>query len=64
MDGVLYDSMPGHTLAWKRMMEGIGVECTREEFYLYEGMTGAATVNLLYRRAATASRTASGNSMR
>ncbi len=51
MDGVLYDSMPGHTLAWKRMMEGIGVECTREEFYLYEGMTGAATVNLLYRRA-------------
>lgn len=51
MDGVLYDSMPGHTLAWKRMMEGIGVECTREEFYLYEGMTGAATVNLLFRRA-------------
>lgn len=51
MDGVLYDSMPGHTLAWKRMMEDIGVECSRDEFYLYEGMTGAATVNLLYRRA-------------
>lgn len=51
MDGVLYDSMPGHTLAWKRMMADIGVECSREEFYLYEGMTGAATVNLLFRRA-------------
>lgn len=51
MDGVLYDSMPGHTLAWKRMMDGEGVECTREEFYLYEGMTGAATIDLLFRRA-------------
>lgn len=51
MDGVLYDSMPGHTLAWKRMMEELGVECTRDEFYLYEGMTGAATINLLFRRA-------------
>lgn len=50
MDGVLYDSMSGHTLAWKRMMDGIGVECTREEFYLYEGMTGVATINLLFQR--------------
>jgi len=51
MDGVLYDSMPGHTLAWKRMMDGLGVECSRDEFYLYEGMTGTATINLLFRRA-------------
>jgi len=51
MDGVLYDSMPGHTLAWKRMMDELGVECTREEFYLYEGMTGTATIDLLFRRA-------------
>lgn len=50
MDGVLYDSMPGHTLAWKRMMEELGVQCTREEFYLYEGMTGIATINLLMKR--------------
>lgn len=50
MDGVLYDSMPGHTLAWKKMMEQIGVECTRDEFYLYEGMTGIATINLLFQR--------------
>lgn len=51
MDGVLYDSMPGHTLAWKQMMEGIGVNCDRDEFYLYEGMTGAATIDLLFQRA-------------
>lgn len=51
MDGVLYDSMPGHSLAWKRMMDELGVECSRDEFYLYEGMTGAATIDLLMRRA-------------
>ncbi len=50
MDGVLYDSMPGHTLAWKGMMDSLGVGCTREEFYLYEGMTGKATIDLLMRR--------------
>lgn len=50
MDGVLYDTMPYHTLAWQRMMREIGVDCSREEFYLYEGMTGAATINLLMQR--------------
>lgn len=50
MDGVLYDSMKYHTLAWWRMMSELGVACTREEFYLYEGMTGAETINLLFRR--------------
>lgn len=51
MDGVLYDSMPGHTKAWERMVSELGIECTRDEFYLYEGMTGKATINLIYRRA-------------
>lgn len=50
MDGVLFDSMKLHTLAWQRMMTEAGFDCTRDEFYLYEGMTGAATVNLIYRR--------------
>lgn len=50
MDGVLYDSMKYHTLAWHRMMTEIGVPCTREEFYRYEGMTGRATIELLFRR--------------
>lgn len=51
MDGVLYDSMPGHVRAWHRLMTELGVECTRDEFYLYEGMTGPATINLLFTRA-------------
>lgn len=50
MDGVLYDSMKYHTLAWHRMISEQGIECTREEFYLYEGMTGKATINLLFER--------------
>lgn len=50
MDGVLYDSMKYHTFAWKRMMEENGIHCTRDEFYLYEGMTGAATIDLLWQR--------------
>lgn len=51
MDGVLYDSMPLHTKAWHRMATEMGIDCTREEFYAYEGMTGEATINLLHNRA-------------
>ena len=51
MDGTLYDSMKYHTLAWHRMMTETGIECSRDEFYLYEGMTGAETIDLLIRRA-------------
>lgn len=50
MDGVLYDSMKYHTLAWRQMMEENGIRCSREEFYLYEGMTGAATIDLIWQR--------------
>ena len=51
MDGTLLDSMKWHTLAWLRLATELGIEATREEFYLYEGMTGAATIGLLFRRA-------------
>lgn len=50
MDGTLYDSMRNHTAAWHRLMTELGVRCTREEFYLYEGMTGAMTINRLFKR--------------
>lgn len=50
MDGVLYDSMKYHTLAWQRMVSELGIKCTRDEFYLYEGMTGRATIDLIFRR--------------
>lgn len=50
MDGVLYDSMKYHTLAWQRMISDLGIKCTRDEFYLYEGMTGKATIDLIFQR--------------
>ena len=50
MDGTLLDSMKGHTLAWQRMVSEIGIPCTRDGFYLYEGMTGAETINMLFKR--------------
>ena len=50
MDGVLYDSMKYHTLAWRQMTGEYGLDIPRDEFYLYEGMTGAATINLIWKR--------------
>jgi HAD superfamily hydrolase (TIGR01509 family) len=50
MDGTLYDSMPRHADAWYRLISEIGIACERDEFYLYEGRTGASTINTLFRR--------------
>lgn len=50
MDGVLYDSMPRHAAAWQKMMAEEGVDIPAEEFFLYEGMTGAATINMLFKK--------------
>lgn len=51
MDGTLYDSMGGHSLAWHTLADEIGIPSTREEFYLYEGRTGASTLDILFQRA-------------
>lgn len=51
MDGTLIDSMRNHTAAWKRLSDELGMEADRDEFYLYEGMTGRATIRLLFKRA-------------
>lgn len=50
MDGVLYDSMKLHTLAWQRLMDEENIPTRRDDFYLYEGMTGKDTINLVWRR--------------
>lgn len=52
MDGVLYDSMRNHSAAWKRLSDEMGWRYTDNEFYLYEGMTGAAIIRLLMEREA------------
>lgn len=50
MDGVLYDSMPYHVRAWHQMMSEQGISTEPDEFFLYEGMTGAATIDLIFMR--------------
>ena len=51
MDGTLYDSMPNHATAWHTLATEIGIPTTREEFFLYEGATGAYTLCRLFNRA-------------
>ena len=51
MDGTLYDSMGNHADAWHRLATELGIDSTREEFFMYEGRTGASTLNILFNRA-------------
>lgn len=50
MDGVLYDSMPNHARAWMRVMNDAGIPASEEEFFLYEGRTGASVINEMIER--------------
>lgn len=47
MDGVLFNSMPYHADAWHKTMAHHGFNLSREEAYLHEGRTGAATINIV-----------------
>jgi len=49
MDGVLYNSMPHHAIAWQEAMNQFGVKMTGHEAYLYEGMRGVETIQLLFK---------------
>ena len=50
MDGVLYDSMPLHARAWKKMCDLNGIKAEENEFFGYEGRTGSSTINILFNR--------------
>lgn len=50
MDGTLIDSMKNHSRAWKQMTDEQGLDVDADEFYLFEGMTGRATIRLLWER--------------
>lgn len=51
MDGVLYDSMPFHANAWHQLFTDLGVTTSNpDEYYLYEGMTGADTIGMILKR--------------
>lgn len=40
MDGVLYDSMPNHLVAWQESMAAVGIPMSKDDVYQYEGMRG------------------------
>lgn len=44
MDGVLYDSMKFHAIAWHEAMAKYGIDMPEIEGYLYEGMRGVETI--------------------
>ena len=50
MDGVLFNSMPNHAEAWHKTMAKYGFTLSREEAYMHEVRTGAATINIVSRR--------------
>ena len=50
MDGVLYDSMPIHAVAWTQTLKELGLTFSEEEAYLHEGRTGSGTINIVYQR--------------
>lgn len=50
MDGVLFNSMPNHATSWASVCTRFGLNMSLEEAYLYEGRTGASTINILARR--------------
>ena len=50
MDGTLYDSMPRHARAWMAMCAENHLQCSEEEIFMSEGMTGAATIDRLFLR--------------
>lgn len=51
MDGVLYDSMPYHVQAWHETILSLGMDSNPDDYYLFEGMTGGATIDILFNRA-------------
>ena len=50
MDGVLYDSMPLHAIAWQESMKKFGVHMTTADAYATEGARGIDTIRLFVKQ--------------
>ncbi|MBQ3877482.1 MAG: HAD-IA family hydrolase [Prevotella sp.] len=50
MDGVLYDSMPNHAVAWQQSMAEFGITMTAEDAYATEGQRGVDTIRQMVKR--------------
>lgn len=50
MDGVLFDSMPGHAFAWAKIMTEYGLPMKEEDAFENEGRTGIGTISIFTQR--------------
>ncbi|MBR0276465.1 MAG: HAD hydrolase-like protein [Prevotella sp.] len=50
MDGVLYNSMPNHAVAWQRSMATFGIHMTAHDAYATEGARGVDTIRYMVRQ--------------
>ncbi len=50
MDGVLFDSMKNHEIAWKASFKEQGIELPPEEAYLNEGSPAFETAKVVYKK--------------
>ncbi|MBQ6377513.1 MAG: HAD-IA family hydrolase [Prevotella sp.] len=50
MDGVLYDSMPNHAIAWQESMAQQGLQMTADDAYATEGARGVDTIRQMVKR--------------
>ena len=50
MDGVLYDSMPNHAIAWQESMAKFDIAMTREDAYATEGQRGVDTIRQMVKQ--------------
>ena len=50
MDGVLYDSMPNHAIAWQQSMAEFGIQMTAADAYATEGARGVDTIRMMVRQ--------------
>jgi beta-phosphoglucomutase-like phosphatase (HAD superfamily) len=50
MDGVLYDSMPNHAVAWQESMKQFGIHMTVADAYATEGARGIDTIRKMVKK--------------
>ncbi len=50
MDGVLYDSMPHHAVAWQESMKRFGIRMTAADAYATEGARGIDTIQMMVKK--------------
>lgn len=50
MDGVLFDSMPGHAFAWAKVMTDYGLPMEPVDAFENEGRTGIGTISIFTQR--------------